>query len=735
MNTAMLGWDSFAHPVALLSLFTLCCIWTWWKSANRAVKQPAPEKPHKIAEHIIAAAPQLESAKTYRSLYYKIQNLEFFPECILQARQVLAGLLVEGLQKEHYRCRKESLLDLVDYDPIRLSHFIKANLNDTLDQWVRYVDRRKAGQGPELFSTHDQAKAWLVSQAPLNYVDGAWLSHIHKTDTPFQLRSITVHAWQILSEELGDGNLEENHVQLFISLLRSVGANLPEGDTLAFAESTDGMNDELVWKAAVTQLIVSLFPHEFLPEILGFNLHFEQLSMQTLKAAKELEEFAISGKYYSLHISVDNIDCGHSAMALEIIDRYMKHIAQSGSDEAQSFWKRIQAGYLLSQNLDDCTTAKQHEEQLAKSLSEKMLVSSKIHCGSRVRVGKLSLQDWMNTLGRINDEGSSQEFLSILAGAKPWVKRGDSKGSLIMREISRGGKMFGAFTAMEVSRLRTWIDGLSDQVLSDEEKYWRKIGQQDQEHIVIAIPSYAMLVGQDEMSCPQLPRYVLHGKDFTPRPPIEGSGVEMRDLVSLWFAHCFLLESLVTSPYRTANALSSCVLRILRAERGYKISGDSIAGMDELVQVTRNPSLVDIGLEIIRRQQLPYPDTLHEIIKPNNRDASKASDLSQAMISWAAKPLQNRVFLLGIARAFVDLELWVGAGADILPPQAGAALRQIVASKMDAFNDCWQELSTFASEASEFVSAYHFGRAKIAETLFSEQDENVQHVPHDSEKH
>jgi hypothetical protein len=96
------------------------------------------------------------------------------------------------------------------------------------------------------------------------------------------------------------------------------------------------------------QLLISLFPHEFLPEILGFNLHYELLTMDTLKAARELPEFGISGYYFALHISIDNSDSGHTAMALETVVRYLEIIREQDPAMVLGVWKRVQAGYVLS---------------------------------------------------------------------------------------------------------------------------------------------------------------------------------------------------------------------------------------------------------------------------------------------------------------------------------------------------------------------------------------------------
>lgn len=110
----------------------------------------------------------------------------------------------------------------------------------------------------------------------------------------FPSATLPKNAWQVLSEELGDGDLDKNHVHVFVRLLDTIGAHLPRGDSVGFTHESLGLDDIQQWKAGLTQLLISLFPHDFLPEMLGFNMHFELIAVQTLKASKELAELKMT---------------------------------------------------------------------------------------------------------------------------------------------------------------------------------------------------------------------------------------------------------------------------------------------------------------------------------------------------------------------------------------------------------------------------------------------------------
>jgi hypothetical protein len=55
-------------------------------------------------------------------------------------------------------------------------------------------------------------------------------------------------------------------------------------------------------------------------------MHFEGLTMDTLKAAKELEELKINAYYFFLHVTIDNADSGHTMMAMQAVVEYFEHL-------------------------------------------------------------------------------------------------------------------------------------------------------------------------------------------------------------------------------------------------------------------------------------------------------------------------------------------------------------------------------------------------------------------------
>src|SRR5690606_36642652 len=84
---------------------------------------------------------------------------------------------------------------------------------------------------------------------------------------------------------------------------------------------------------------------DFLPEIVGFNLGYEQLPLHLLITAYELAELDIDPRYFTLHVTIDNRASGHALKALQAVAQTMPTLADKGE-----FMRRLRLGY----RLNDC---------------------------------------------------------------------------------------------------------------------------------------------------------------------------------------------------------------------------------------------------------------------------------------------------------------------------------------------------------------------------------------------
>lgn len=671
----------------------------------------------------------------YKDLYYKLQHLEEHPEILPCARVTLCSLLSEA----YSLYGEQSILSLQSYNRKALGQLLHDEHEQVLSRWEQGLATPPTAlhKSSSLFTSHQKAKEWLHRNAPVKYVDGAWLGHLHKITTPFALRGITKDAWQTLSEELGDGDLEKNHVYLYRQLLRNNDILLPDGDSLDFVSPhyQHGMDDVKIWRAAVSQLLISLFPDDFLPEIFGFNLHFEQLTLETLMASRELPRYGISAYYFQLHISIDNADSGHAAMALGIVDRYMNLISETkGEEAAQVAWRRVQAGYMLSRSAGDviCEAPRPTEDELTMiaMFKEKARVSQKIHCPSRAKIGHRTVTEWLSP--ELWSSQRPQDLLSRLTElgkASPWVRRGDSVGSLLIRELSWKGRMFGAFTDAEVTRVRHWIDSLGREPVELDEAaaYWRLVGENPQ----VEIATYPWDLSCDIEPSLYLSQIYTDVQQSFPRPPIAGNIVVPAIFMPLWFSHCCLLESTVAVPFRSISLLHTHMLRVLRAESGFLPETAGVAGIDEQRQFSHS-SLVDLGLEMWERyarschdgekRMVKMPTCLDDVlttvlVEGDDDTLTEARGYAHAMLHWSKRPVANLSLLLGLSRAFLDFETWVAGSSELLSERGRLSLGQLVARKSTSLSLCVEELRSNDDQYKSFLNGYSLGRTWVEKAI------------------
>lgn len=93
-----------------------------------------------------------------------------------------------------------------------------------------------------MFPSEAFAREWLRLAAVVKYVDGGWIGGIlnagtaqsaavgHGDDGRLE-RKAGKMAWQVISEEFGDGDLGKNHVHLYEDLLSELGIATDGGST------------------------------------------------------------------------------------------------------------------------------------------------------------------------------------------------------------------------------------------------------------------------------------------------------------------------------------------------------------------------------------------------------------------------------------------------------------------------------------------------------------------------
>ncbi|EOA82288.1 uncharacterized protein SETTUDRAFT_157115 [Exserohilum turcica Et28A] len=660
---------------------------------------------------------------TLKQLYYKLHNLERYPEVLPECRQLLLALLSSTIA-DAIREPENTILSVEHFSLDDLKHFLKAKDINVTNQWEEYLARRRAGGPREMFGDKEEAKWWLKQAAPVKYVDGAWLGHINKISTTFKYRPITKNAWQVMSEELGDGDVAKNHVKVYQDLMDDIDARLPAADTEDFIHPRHGLSEVRCWKAALAQLTVSLFPHDFFPEALGFNMAYESLPLHLLKTVKELRELRLNPYYFELHISIDNSDSGHAAMAMAAVANYLRLIeADEGGEAAQIAWKRVQAGYILAEGLPTTPESPslkpktperfprtETEAQLIAIFAAKSSVAHKIHCNSRLRIGRRSLVDWLEP--RAFEAAQWQrEFLDDLSNCKPWVVRGRSSQSRLISELSWEGKMFGSFTEKEVGIVSAWIDELN----------WCRARSGRGLDLLTHYP--VLCTHPPEPAAARCVRRESNdlriGSDAkTLDVSASSSGVYVANLLPLWFASPALLEALPAVPVRAATSFGSAVVRVVRAQCGFSAEGTGVAGMDEVHRTDNGLAIgiVELGLEMCRSAGVDRPSNLRGAVAAFG-EHTESFLFSENMLWRAMRWRAHRDLLVGMAWAFMELHLVLaqseGCAGQLLSVQSRRILQAIALRERAGLEVCKLEIYGDEQRKADFSQGLAQARRAI----------------------
>lgn len=665
----------------------------------------------------------------YKGLYFKLQHLEDYPEVIPIAKQSLLWLLSEGL-KDFSKNREDNILSIRDFDKDKLAKFLSDHHQKVTESYKEYIAQRQSGGARQLVRDREDAERWLRKIAPLKLVDGAWLGHFNKITMPFALRPIVKQTWQIFTEELGDGNINQHHVYIFEELLKQFEPMLPSPMEKEILHPRYKFDSLKYWRMGAAQLMISLFPNEFLPEILGFNMHFEMLQLDTMQAAKELPEVGLDPYYFLLHVSIDNCHSGHAAMSMNAPVNYIQHILETeGEEAAQIVWRRVQTGYIFSEWLGqkdekatdipleyDNIPCDKLEAQVLKIFSAKAHAAHGLHCGCKAKIKNRSLDDWLDPVKFTNEEWQ-YDFLRSLSTSKPWIYPGDSNKSRLVTELRWGGKMFGSFTRDEVCILAQWIDSMRPHRIP---YYYDFAGFAAASHCQGCGVSNSSAVTADKSNvAPALKlettvlAHTLHIKQSSDHPAAD---IDLSLLIPLWHTQPCLLESFVYAPARTADKLGSAVLCLLRAQFGFQTESPIATGIHEPYG-EEAADIVSIGLEMIERASLQVPPDLKSLL------ARWPSEFSEKMLQLSSKPLQNFSVLLGMSMAMLELQETVAkdSGSGLLSPQSYINLQALVRRQYHYLQECYKCISSDEKAVEEFSHGYRLARSEV-QKCFKNQD-------------
>ncbi|HYE39630.1 MAG TPA: iron-containing redox enzyme family protein, partial [Ramlibacter sp.] len=319
------------------------------------------------------------------------------------------------------------------HDPAALGSWITQRTDDVGEQYRAYLASRKGGAPRLYFPTRAAALSFIRHVAPTKLVDGAWLygllEHWANPDFHPLIRTYL--------EELGDGLPDKNHVVIFRKLLSTHGC-----------DHWEELPDHYFVQGAI-QLALGHDARRYLPEIIGYNLGYEQLPLHLLITSYELNELGIDPYYFTLHVTVDNAANGHAQKAVQALRQLLPLVG-----DRAAFMQRVLDGYRLN-DLGASTTSViasfDIERELCAVLQAKAVVGKNMH-SDYCRVEGRSVNDWLS------DPAHIPGFLRAMESSG-WIKRGEPVENSRFWGLVHGerAQMFGVFSSYEQQVLRDWI--------------------------------------------------------------------------------------------------------------------------------------------------------------------------------------------------------------------------------------------------------------------------------------
>jgi hypothetical protein len=319
--------------------------------------------------------------------------------------------------------------------PGELLAWMEENTRSVHARYAEYLEQRKAGAPRRFFTSRAHALNFLRSVAPTKLVDGAWLYGLLPHWRSPRLADLV----RTYVEELGEGAPDKNHVVLYRSLLARYGL-----------DPLDALPDAL-YEQGLVQLALAWNAEEFLPEVAGFNLGYEQLPLHLLVTAYELNELGLDPYYFTLHVTVDNGDTGHARRACQAVLDMLPRL-----DDGGAFWRRVRGGCKLAGaglGTSDVIAGFDVAAEALRLLARKATAGSGAH-SDYCRVAGRSINQWLARPERMG------EFVAALQQAG-WIRLGEPAENSRFWSLLQGerAEMFGVFSSYELQVLHDWLRG------------------------------------------------------------------------------------------------------------------------------------------------------------------------------------------------------------------------------------------------------------------------------------
>jgi len=391
-----------------------------------------------------------------RELFFKLMNVGDHRDVLDDARAYVDYWL--GQAQEFSNCPQRCPADQLFFV------FSEQSFQERLDTiYQRFVDdaqNNDPGADP-VFRTRDDVIKRIIQWAPFNLVDGAWLRNIGRTGPMDDVQALL---YSIFMDELGDGDIAQNHCNIYRDLCHSVGYYPPPIESRVFAFDPQFLDSAFLIPAF--ELAISQFTDDYYPEIIGMTLMLEWDVVQLKPTRDLLQHFGFDPHFYVMHIGIDNSVNGHGRRAADAVRLALENTRQRGGEKAvQAMWRRIWNGFVafggipfdpkhsFGQELKDLLNpAKQRSlrDQVIAMIARKAPYGSRNH--QQHTIGATRIDEWF---------ADPPAFLDALQ-EHGWLTPGDWAQSRLNAAINfETGPMFRVFTDDEIELWAAYTQSLA----------------------------------------------------------------------------------------------------------------------------------------------------------------------------------------------------------------------------------------------------------------------------------
>ncbi|WP_144023076.1 iron-containing redox enzyme family protein [Burkholderia sp. AU15512] len=303
------------------------------RSVGGGARFPGRDAPRGVGMHPDATGEAAAARLCARAMYTKLLNNEQDPGTHRDARHFARCWLARSAAG---MTRDDSAIPFETYSRDRLRSWFDEK---TVAQLRSYAESDRTVQ-----KTREEVVDEALQLCPMIFIDGAWLQkwgNVGLVET-----QIGSHLFKIYADEIGNGNVDWNHPNIYRNLIGQMGVDLPDFRTPEFAQ-WPGFRDS-AFDVPVFWLSIALFPRTYLAETLGLNLAMELSGVggSYKTAHDELRHYGFSTLFVDLHNTIDNVSTGHSALALEAIELHMDEAVRTGDARlVAERWRRVWTGY------------------------------------------------------------------------------------------------------------------------------------------------------------------------------------------------------------------------------------------------------------------------------------------------------------------------------------------------------------------------------------------------------